>query len=197
MRLQYDVYQSPVLTPFLRTNPDLSPSRVQIYSKKLRPPRQKATCLPHEYFTITLGPQVHNNNDAANNKDLPYTSHIATHTATLELKLSNEDPHAVSHKNVLVKLGFSPEEKQMLQHEYCVYERLARRGVRHTVPYVFGMFQNSDLAMHAPLALILTDDGEALSFMDDSARKATPGHLHGKVKVSPTEKYVCSVPCFS
>jgi hypothetical protein len=177
MRLQYGAYHSSFPASFLRTSPELSASVV--HSRKSRTPRQKASYKPHEYFTIILGPLSSN----------PDSDGGATHTATLVLRLDdNTSPYTVSHKNVLVKMGFSLEEKERLQHEYLVYERLARKGVRG-VPYVFGMFQ--DLDVSGGVALVLMDDGETLSVREDTRlmegeREGTPG----KVKVSPTERYL-------
>jgi hypothetical protein len=183
MRLQYGAYHSSTPASFLRTNPDLFPSAVKLQSqsqsRRFRTPRPKPSYKSHEYFTIVLGPQI-----------AP-----ATHTATLELELescsasttTNAVTATVTHNDVIVKLGFSPEEKERLHREYRVYERLARRGVRG-VPHVFGLFQ--DLARDGlgdvPLALVLADDGEAVSRRDDP--RLARGELEGKVGVSSAEK---------
>lgn len=112
---------------------------------------------------------------------MPYT---VAHKATLELgaglgNATNATVKTVRHNDVIVKLGFSREGKERLLYEYRVYERLAQRGVGH-VPCVLGMFQGMDVGGGGvvPSVLVMTDDGEALS-----ARE-------GKVRVSPTEKYV-------
>ena len=81
--------------------------------------------------------------------------------------------------DIVVKLGFSDEDKETLEHEYRMYSRLRNNGVTG-IPHAIGLFSNLDTyeaedTQEGPYALVLTHAGTTLWewYKDKSLGKLT------------------------
>ena len=62
--------------------------------------------------------------------------------------------------DVVVKLSFSDEAEERLQHEYLIYQHLNSKGVKG-IPTALGLFINPE--SDGPSALVLTHAGKSIS----------------------------------
>ncbi|GLB43189.1 hypothetical protein LshimejAT787_1300900 [Lyophyllum shimeji] len=98
---------------------------------------------PDEYFSLVL------------------TSEIASgatgiaHEAQLKVLVGG----STRSLGVVVKLSFKLEQLERLRHEVSIYEHLAARGVREGIPFVFGLFEDTETDT---LALVMSHVGECL-----------------------------------
>ena len=81
--------------------------------------------------------------------------------------------------DIVVKLGFSEEDKETLEHEYRIYSRLQNNGVTG-IPCAIGLFSDLDTyeaedTQEGPYALVLTHAGTTLWewYKDKSLGKLT------------------------
>lgn len=89
--------------------------------------------------------------------------------------------NSTSSHDIVVKLAFTDEQRERMNHEYRVYSRLASSGVQGCIPDVYGLFEDLE---GGALALLMSHEGVTLW----KHSPAEPGVQ--EVKVSTAVRYV-------
>ena len=140
--LQYSVYDSPIPASFIRSAPP-----IMVKTKYPAPPSsQKAirTYTPNECLSIVLTSEI---GQGATGK---------VHRGTL--KLHNKDGSAPL--DVVVKLAFDSQQRDMLRTEYETYRCLWSKGVLRGLTTTLGFFDDTE---DGPCALVMLYAGDSLS----------------------------------
>jgi hypothetical protein len=139
--LQYDVYDSPVPSLFLRSAPPI------VADPKLPTPplsqRAISTYAPEECLTIVLTSEIGRG-----------TTGIA-HRGTLKPETSGVSVPL----DVVVKLAFDNEQRDGLRSEYEVYRTLRLKGVLKGITTSLGFFNDTE---GGPCALVMLYAGRTL-----------------------------------
>ncbi|RDB15897.1 MAP kinase kinase MKK1/SSP32 [Hypsizygus marmoreus] len=122
IQLRYGVFNSVSPASFLRVGRSLAP-----VIGPIRPPRVRRKYSTREHFTLLLHSTIGRG----------ATGHV--HNASLELTTSGGKE--LAHE-VVVKLAFTPEQQERLEHEYSIYRHLASSGVHGIIVDVFGLFRD-------------------------------------------------------
>lgn len=123
------------------------------------PKKLKRSYAPHEYITLIIG------------HDFSRGGTGVAHEAKLELHTKDG---RLLVRDVVVKLAFTPIQRQRLWHEYSVYYFLSSKGVSGILTAV-GVYESSEDGVSA---LVMTRGGTSL--------RHRPG---GVDALSPTQKY--------
>jgi hypothetical protein len=139
--LQYDVYDSPIPSSFLRSAPPIMAD-----PKLPTPPlssRAISTYTPEECLTIVLTSEIGRGATGV------------VHRGTLKLETSGVS----GPLDVVVKLAFDNEQRDALRSEYEVYRSLRSKGVLKGITTSLGFFDDSE---DGPCALVMLYAGRAL-----------------------------------
>ncbi|KIM75061.1 hypothetical protein PILCRDRAFT_13876 [Piloderma croceum F 1598] len=139
--LQYDVYDSPIPSSFLRSAPPIMTD-----PKLPTPPlslRAIGTYAPEECLTIVLTSEIGRGTTGV------------VHRGTLKPETSGVSVPL----DVVVKLAFDNEQRDALRSEYEVYRSLRSKGVLKGITTSLGFFDDSE---GGPCALVMLYAGRAL-----------------------------------
>ncbi|KAG5651123.1 hypothetical protein H0H81_009775 [Sphagnurus paluster] len=106
--------------------------------------RRKARYNSQEYISIVITSRI-----AAG-------ATAVAHDADLKLLASDGK---VRSTNVVVKLAFEPEQTERLRHEFEIFEHLHSRGVVDGIPFIYGIFKDTESEAHA---LVMSHVGTSL-----------------------------------
>ncbi|RDB15896.1 hypothetical protein Hypma_003546 [Hypsizygus marmoreus] len=155
IQVRYDVFNSISPASFIRVGRSLAP-----VVGPTRPPRVRRKYSTREHFTLVLHSAF----------DRGATGHA--HRATLELTTSTGKE--LTHE-VVVKLAFTAEQQERLEHEYSIYRHLSSSGVKGIIVDVFGLFRDIE---GDSMAIIMSHGGRSL-------RNLFPGQ---QVELSSSER---------
>jgi serine/threonine protein kinase len=128
-------------------------------------PRARRQYSPHEYLTLVLHSVI---------------AHGATgilHKAELVLEMAEG---TMLHGEVIVKLAFSDEQQERMQHEYSIYDHMTSAGIKGIIVDVLGLFRDLE---GGPMALIMSNAGTSLW-------DRRPSTTDLDAKASSTERFV-------
>ncbi|KAG5651125.1 hypothetical protein H0H81_009777 [Sphagnurus paluster] len=106
--------------------------------------RHKARYNSQEYISIVISSRIEAGATAV------------AHDADLKLLASDGK---VRSTNVVVKLAFEPEQTERLRHEFEIFEHLHSRGVVDGIPFIYGIFKDTESEAHA---LVMSHVGTSL-----------------------------------
>ena len=139
--LQYDVYDSPVPSLFLRSAPPI------VADPKLPTPplsqRAISTYAPEECLTIVLTSEI-----GRGATGVAHRGRLKPETSGVSVPL-----------DVVVKLAFDNEQRDGLRSEYEVYRTLRSKGVLKGITTSLGFFNDTE---GGPCALVMLYAGRAL-----------------------------------
>ena len=176
MHFCYGVYASPHPATFVRKTPLIS-----LPEQPLTPPPSPG------------GPRHHHRNDSIDiiiRSEFHAGSTGVVHTGTMEVG-SSDAPTMVA-----VKLAFSEEDKERLEHEHNIYSRLHSQNVQG-IPQDLGLFVDEELVdgSEGPYALIMTFAGSSLSPETDIPRsvKSAASSVSHKCNSDPNDHFRMSL----
>ncbi|KAJ6481948.1 hypothetical protein C8R45DRAFT_1003556 [Mycena sanguinolenta] len=138
VRIEHDIYHSPVPASFIRSAPSLAIPGLSAPSTSVKRAYQQ-----HEYFSVTLTSRI---GDGATG---------IVHSAILSATSKEGDTFEDS---AVVKFAFLKDQQRRMRHEYEVYQHLTNHGVTG-VPQVYGMFEDLE---GGPIALVMRHCGKTL-----------------------------------
>ncbi|KIM41011.1 hypothetical protein M413DRAFT_445771, partial [Hebeloma cylindrosporum] len=141
-RLEYQSFNSPVPSSFLRVEPSCAPSMKDRPFSQTVKGRQKYN--PSEYFTLTL--------------DEPFANGAigTVHRASAKFEFGST---TVEYPGLAVKLAFQEEHQEQLRKEYKIYQHMAKVGYTANILRVHGLFQDCETGL---LAMIMDYGGPTL-----------------------------------
>jgi hypothetical protein len=154
--LQYDVYNSPSPSVFLRSAPSITSDSQVATPLCLRP---ISSYKLDECQTIVLTSEIGRGATGV------------VHHGKLEMEGSDR----LVRLNVVVKLSFSSEQQDALKSEYEVYRKLALKGVQRGITRALGLFHDSE---GGPYALVLLYAGVSLVEMPERVLSTSERYFH-------------------
>jgi hypothetical protein len=136
--LQYDVYDSPIPSSFLRSASPITADPTPPLS-----PRAISTYAPEECLTIVLTSEI-----GQGATGIVHRGTLKPETSGVSIPL-----------DVVVKLAFDDEQRDALRSEYEVYRSLRSKGVLKGLTTSLGFFDDSE---GGPCALVMLYAGRAL-----------------------------------
>jgi hypothetical protein len=139
VRIQYNGFNSVSPASFLWVGGSLVSS-----GGNIRPRRARRKYLVHEYLTLVMCSTI---------------AHGTTgilHEADLVIETAEG---ATMHGKVVVKLAFTAEQQERMEHEYSIYNHLVSAGIKGIIVDVLGLFKDLE---GGPMALIMSHAGTSL-----------------------------------